>query len=201
MSLELLRENAPLISALAGVGSFFIWFIYAILFYSEFRYRRSPHLFIHAAGDGGANTECLIINLSSEPVHILCSLASQDNVAVQIQDPAEQDLPIKVRSKQGPLDAGESLSLGRFESIAQALGIGTRDSDKREQHLEIRVAAIHGLKDQPIGASRGFLYNTASSHVIANMAYTQQKRSRRGSREVKKWMEQCHSYRGTERSE
>lgn len=198
MSLEILRQNAPLISAFAAVGSFFIWFIYAILFYSEFRYRRSHHLFIHAAGDGGANTECLIINLSSEPVHILCSLASQDHVAVQIQDPAEQELSIKVRSKQGPLEAGESLSLGRFENIAQALGIGSKDSDKQEQHFEVRVAAIHGLKDQPIGASRGFLFNTDSSHVIPNMAYTQQKRSRRESREVKKWMEQCHSYRGSE---
>src|SRR5690606_34544068 len=178
MSLEILQQNAPLISAFAAVGSFFIWFTYAILFYSEFRYRRSPHLFIHAAGDGGANTECLIINLSSEPVHILCSLALHDDVAVQIQASPEQDLSIKDYSKQGPLDAGESLSLGRFEDIAQDLGVGPRSCDEQEKHLEVRVAEVHGLRDEPIGESGGFLYSTASTTVVADLAAPTQRRTR-----------------------
>lgn len=211
MSLEFLRQNAPLLSAFASVGGFFIWTIYAILFYSELRYRRSPHIFIHAAGDGGSSTECLIINLSSEPVHVLCSLASRDDVAVQIQASSDQELPLKVRAKQGPLDTGESLSLGRFESIARELediADVVREREKREkrekreecdddeQQIDVRVAAIYGKSDLPIGATRRFIYNKGSSRIIPSMPHTEQKRSRRGSRLVSQWMEQCHSYRG-----
>lgn len=201
MSLEFLRQNAPLLSAFASVGGFFIWTIYAILFYSELRYRRSPHIFIHAAGNGGSSTECLIINLSSEPVHVLCSLASRDEIAMQIQASPDQDLPLKVRAKQGPLDTGESLSLGRFESIARELegiagGVGeSEEGDASEQQIDVRVAAIYGQSDLPIGATRRFIYNKESAQIIPSMPHTEQKRSRRESRLVSQWMEQCHSYR------
>lgn len=198
---EFLSQNAPIVSAFASAGGFFIWTVYAFLFYSEFRRRRGSHIFIHAAGDGGPRTECLVINLSQEPVHILCSLAASRESAVQIQAIGNEELSVKARAKQGPLKTGESLSLGKFSQIAdevQQLSGPSGNREASEQRLEVRIAAIHGLSDEPVGALRGFIYNWASSEVIPDMPHTEQKRSRRMSRHVRHWMEQCDSYRPTD---
>jgi hypothetical protein len=198
--LEALRQNAQVISALASVGGFLIWATYALLFYRGFRRQRSSHIFIHAAGDGGPGTECLVINLSPEPVHILCSIATSENQAVQIQAPDSESVPIKARVKQGPLETGESLCLGKFDDIFHSLlhpqeQEKEQEDDANEQTLEIRVAAIHGLDDKPIGATRSFIFMRDKRCVIPAIPYTVQKRSRRQAREVKQWMEQCGSYR------
>lgn len=198
--MEFLRQNASVISALAAVGSFFIWTIYAFLFYSEFRRRRSSHIFIHAAGNGGPETECLVINLSSEPIHIFCSLVASDQAAVQIQANDDKNLSLKGRSKQGPLGAGESLSLGRFDQIVQKVKpwsnhTNSSDTSTNEFKIEVRVVAIHGMSDEPAGAARAFIYNSATSNVIPCTAHTEQKRSRCSSKEVRTWMAECNSYR------
>lgn len=194
--MEFLRQNAQVISAFASTGSLIIWTVYAVLFYKGFKRQRSAHLYIHAAGDGGPSTECLIINLSPEPVHILCSIAVRGDEAIQVQAPTDEQMPLQARVKQGPLKSGGSFSLGSFADIAQALNnLTASDRDEPEQCLEIRVAAIHGASDQPVGAARGFLYDSESLEVAPNIPHTEQKRSRRAAREVKHWMEQCGSYR------
>lgn len=193
---EILRQNAPILSAFASIGSFGIWFVYAVLFYKGFKRQRSAHLYVHAAGDGGPGTECLVINLSPEPVHVLCSIAARGEEVVQIQSAEDERIPLQSRVKQGPLKTGECLSLGGFEEIVKALDdLSGSKCDQPEQHLEIRVAAIHGASDRPIGAVRGFYYDTQRCEVTPDRPQTVQKRSRREAREVRYWMERCGSYR------
>ncbi len=172
-----------------------------MLFYSQFRRQRASHIFIHAAGNGGADTECLVINLSSEPIHILCSVATYRDCSVQVEAASDQEMSIQARSKQGPLETGELLSLGRFDSLMKELKSACGDSfcDDEEYHrLEIKVAAIHGLSDRPVGAVRGFVYDNAMLKVVPDMAHTEQKRTRLESKQVRRWMIDCGTYRETE---
>jgi hypothetical protein len=73
-----LRENAFLVSMAVNIGLLIIWTFYAILFYQGYARQRRPMLIVHLSNWFAKEAECLIVNLTREPVHILGVLFSSD---------------------------------------------------------------------------------------------------------------------------
>ena len=189
-----LQQYANLISAFASTGMLIIWTIYAWLFYQEFRRQRGAELFIHEAGGGKPDSACLLVNLSKEPVHILCSLATRNGATVRLRNTQNLDnLPATQRAKQGPLQAGESMTLGSFETICRQLGVTSENSSSESVLvIEVRVAAIHGFRQWPVGARRRFRLENRARKVTPAMRTTEQLHSRKRGHEVQRWIETCH---------
>lgn len=187
-----LLQNANVVSALASAGMLVIWSLYAWLFYQEFRRQRGSQLFIHEAGAEDLGSTCILVNLSKEPVHILCSMAAHGNHVVQLRD-AEQGNgagPVQ-RNKQGPLGMGESLELASFDQIRRELELTEGSDDQDFSQFEIRVAAIHGFRQWPIGARRRFRIDHRSSKIWPMQEHTDQMRSKRQAAEVRRWIDGC----------
>lgn len=173
-----------------------VWTFYAWLFYEGFRRHRAAELFVHEAGGGTTGSDCLLVNLGKEPVHVVCSMAFRDGAAARLHDTSEErGLPAVQRSKQGPVQVGSSLTLGSFESICRQLDeVAEPSAEPDSQLIEVRVAAIHGFTDWPIGARRCFRVDRDASRVIPTSHMTEQLRSRDRAREVRAWIDACHDH-------
>lgn len=194
-----LLDNAQALSALASAGMLVIWSLYAWLFYQEFRRQRGSQLFIHEAGGNNPNSTCMLVNLSKEPIHILCSMAAHEGQTVQLHDTEERDgaSPIH-KTKQGPLQMGELLELGSFQTICRELNLSESSEDGTSE-FEIRVAAIHGFREWPVGARRRFRLDHRTSEIWPVRESTDQIRGKRQAAEVRRWIASCR-YGGEKRS-
>jgi hypothetical protein len=186
-----LQQHAQVISALASTGMMLIWVVYAWLFYQEFRRQRAAQLFIQATGDEQCGATCLLVNLSRETVHVLGTLAADRDTVVRLRDLSGRgDVSPAQRAKLGPLGAGQAMDLGSFEDICRELSVQSKSADERGDDLsvEIRVAAIHGFREWPVGARRRFKVEP-SGRVVPEAHTTEQLRARRQGREVQGWVE------------
>jgi hypothetical protein len=173
------------ILALANVGVFMIWLIYAQLFYKTYTRQRKPKLLINQVQGYDLDSFCLITNMSEEPIHIECitlGIHFNDQARVQSSDQTlifnvsekERDLsetsiqsPDKLRTltRQGPLSPSAYVSIGKFRELLEKL-IGSRqhmfaDSDlvgivSTIEAIDIRIIADYGSEDQLVGASKRF---------------------------------------------
>ena len=188
-----LQDYTSLASVAVSGGMLLVWMVYAWLFFQEFQRRRSALIFIHEADGGRPESRCLLVNLSQEPVHVLCSLAVCDGSSVRLQNTGQQDqLSIVQQAKQGPLKAGDSLLLGSFEKISRELDrVGTPRSRRNSQLIEIRVAIIHGFREWPVGARRSFRIEEDTRRVTPDGPTTEQLHSKRQARKVRRWLRDC----------
>lgn len=189
-----LQALAQILSAFASFGMLCVWAIYAWIFYHEFRRHRGALLFSHEAGSGDQNSECLLVNLSSEPVHVLCSLASAEEPSPRLCHlSGPEDVSVMERTKQRPLAPGGSMALGKFSDMRRRLSLSEDAKQDAEMTLEVRVAAIHGFRHWPVGARRKF--NLTEQRVTPESFTTDQLQSRHDKREVQGWLEY---YRNTQ---
>lgn len=216
--MEWLVENAALVANLASLATLVVWTIYLVLFYREFRRQRTPFLIIHQAHGHGLEATALVVNLSKEPVHVLCAmlvLRTARGTFVQqlhdfrrlVRDAGSRDAQTAI--KQGPLVSGAFLGLGSFETMLNAAtrevlrhseGRDRPDEDLdlsellRELHgVEIRVVALHAAHSRPIGASRTFHVHREGARVAIEPAVllTRQWTSRSRRRVVRQWLQDC----------
>lgn len=220
--LDWLIDNADLVANLASLAMLVVWAFYAVLFYREFQRQRRPFFVIHQAQGHGLDSTCLIVNLSREPIHVLCVMLMMHTdrgvFAQRIRNfrrptrTAETGGDVQTAIKQGPLTAGAFLGLGSFEAMLDAAlddtlrESGHWDEDGRMpdlhdlvpevRELEIRLVALHGARESPVGAVRSFRMEWDDERVTIypSMLLTRQMSSRRQTREVKQWFEDCLPY-------
>ncbi|SDN07363.1 hypothetical protein [Vreelandella arcis] len=207
--MEWLNDNAQAISAITSVLTLFVWFFYAQLLYNGYVRQRRPRVIINRGLGTGQNALCLISNMSSESIyiqHVMALLHTPDNcymvdVAEYQEEKQEGEQQAKsIRSHQGPLAPGDYLHMQRFADIAEQIRTYWRlDNNIFEQsdlRLELRVIAVYGSEDRPIGASRSFYLNDPStSHraLIPLDVDTQRFNSRLQRRKVKRWAEEIEN--------
>lgn len=217
--LDWIIDNAALVANLASLAMLVVWAFYAVLFYREFRRQRRPFFVIHQAQGHGLDSTCLIVNLSREPIHVLCVLlvaeTSRGTFTQRIRNfrrpgrGGEADGQVQTILKQGPLTAGAFLSLGSFEAMLDAAaGDVIRESGEfgapgtepdledlvREiEKLEVRLICLHGARESPVGAYRTFGVQATESQVTIAPAIllTRQMDSRSDTRVVREWLQEC----------
>ncbi|MEX2572050.1 MAG: hypothetical protein WD737_12185 [Gemmatimonadota bacterium] len=218
--MDWLIENAALVSNLASLAMLAVWTFYAVLFYREFQRQRTPFFVIHQAQGHGLDSTALVVNLSKEPVHVLCVMlilhTTQGTFAQRIRNfrrvSRDSDMARDVQTaiKQGPLTSGAFLGLGSFEAMLDATtedvlrrsgrwGAAGEELDLHDlldelQQVEIRVIALHGAHERPVGASRRFLIHVEAEDQVAiepAVLLTRQMSSRSDRRIVRQWLQDC----------
>lgn len=218
--MDWLVENAGIVANLASLAMLAVWTFYAVLFYREFQRQRTPFFVIHQAQGHGLDSTCLVVNLSKEPVHVLCVMlvlhTTRGTFAQRLRNfrrvsrSLDSGVDVQTAIKQGPLTSGAFLGLGSFEAMLDAAaedvlrrsgrwGSPGEELDLHElvpelQQVEIRVIALHGAHERPVGASRWFQVRVEEEDQVAiepAVLLTRQMSSRSESRTVRQWLQDC----------
>ena len=203
-----LQQNSEIVVALTSVATLMVWATYLQLILQDYKRQRRPRLIIHQTQGSRKDARCLLINLSSEPIHIQCvSIAShidEREHTVMITDYSRTSLqestPKEIEDvlRQGPLQPGEFFQLGTFENMLELLtssaGHDTWLTEVTEQRLEVRVVAVYGNRTRPVGARRDFtLKGLTDRYSIQPVSLdTEQLYSREAQRMAAGWLESCY---------
>ena len=209
-----LLDYAPLAANIASMLMLGVWLFYTIIFYREFKRQRRPLLILHQARGYDLESTCLLVNLSKEPVHVLCVLMrlhTDEGVYTKRirnlrQVPSEADIDsgdVQTLLKQGPLGSGGFLVLGSFhrlleeaeeDAVRSLMPSGTGRLVPALHEIELRVIALHGAYEKPVGAERRFAVrprDDGATRVQPKTSLTRQLNSRREMRRVRSWLEEC----------
>lgn len=171
--MEWLSQYSASITALTSIATLFVWVFYAQILYRNFARTRRPRIIINRGHGNGTSAYCLISNMSSEPIfvqEILTTLGThsgefvEDMIDCEVKPDVEANDGNQMWSRQGPMSSGGFHHLDTFENIIERIcranGLQLRSRDHEEgvvpEFLDIRVIAIYGSEDQPIGARRRF---------------------------------------------
>lgn len=215
-----ITNHAEAISAIASVFTLFVWVFYAQLLYANYSRQRRPRIIINRGQGKFIHSLCLVSNMSQESIyvqHIVAVLETSDGKLQfdisefqQSEDGDSSDInqtqetEYKYRTHQGPLGSGEYLHVGSFNDIlrgiAKAYGIEMLGyhprGDMTFDALEIRLIAVYGPEDSPIGARRRFLLKDSKIDeyaVYPDSLDTERLNSRRQRRRIKRWMRELAS--------
>jgi hypothetical protein len=207
--MEWLNDNAQAISAVASICTLFVWVFYAQLLYNGYVRQRRPRVIINRGKGIGVDAICLISNMSSEAIyvqHLVAVLHTQkcsyslDVVEYQQRGSEQQDA--SYRTHQGPLASGDYLNIQSFGDIVNQVQAywGIDDNLLHEQNiqLEIRVIAIYGSEDMPIGASRTFnlaLDASPNYQLIPASVDTDRLNSRGQRKRVLEWAKEIETHK------
>lgn len=209
-------EHAAVIANVASLAMLFVWMFYTALFYRDFRRQRLPLIVVHQARGYGPDSTCLVVNMSKEPIHVLCVMMAARTAGGEVlasitdphQPPLEQEPHRQVQDsiKQGPLQPGKLLSLGSIREILRVADLASADEPSTDEgqrdsarltfevdQVEVRVIALHGAYQDPIGACRAFYVSRTDSglRIEPQTMLTHQMTSRAERRQVRRWLEAC----------
>lgn len=199
--MEWLNDNAQAISAVTSICTLLVWVFYAQLLYNGYVRQRRPRIIVNRGKGVGTNALCLISNMSSEAIyiqHLVAVLHTHEGVyeldVVEYQQQSGDDDEACYRTHQGPLASGDYLHIQSFGSIVdQIVQHWQLDQDalhRQTPELEIRVIAIYGSEDMPVGASRRFALdlNASPLHQLTPLKVdTERMNSRKDRKRVLKW--------------
>jgi hypothetical protein len=207
-------EHAALVANMASMAMLLVWVFYTALFYRDFRQQRMPLIVLHQAHGHGLESSCLLVNMSKQPIHVLCVMMAarteNDEVTMRITNSTRvspvQTSHKKVQDliKQGPLPTGYFLDLGSFQEMLERVNLvaaqdpaaeeAPGETLRRQVHeVEIRVIALHGAYQDPIGAVRSFRVAIDGEELSfqPDMLLTKQMVSRVERRRVRRWLVAC----------
>lgn len=183
--LSWVSQHHAVISVFINLGTLLIWLLYAQLLYFGFRRQRRPRVVINRGRKKDVDALCIISNMSSESIYIEYITAElETSRGTLIMDVTDRDQTsnkgddaggdaknklggVSEYTRQGPLASGDFMHIGTFSDVIQRLakeaGIemqGYRPKGNlRFQSLTIRLIAVYGSEDRPVGAERGFDLN------------------------------------------
>ncbi|WP_083941816.1 hypothetical protein [Salinicola socius] len=206
--MDWLSQNSAAISALTGLCTLLVWLFYAQLLYLNFRRQRQPKIIINRGFGRTLQARCVISNMSPEPIfieHIVAILhtdqgtISQDLIDFE-ESTAKDDGADRLieTTRQGPMLSGSYNHIGTFHDIIGRVlrfhGLPSEDfqaTDGRTlQAIELRVIAIYGSEDSPIGAARTFDLTMTSSGetLVPTRLTTKRYASHLRRRVVRRWI-------------
>ncbi|WP_404341774.1 hypothetical protein [Vreelandella venusta] len=199
--MQWLNDNAQAISAVASICTLVVWVFYAQLLYNGYVRQRRPRIIVNRGKGIGMDALCLISNMSSEAIyiqHLVAVLHTRDGMyeldVVEYQQQSGDDEQACYRTHQGPLASGDYLHIQSFGAIVEQLTehwqLDKHALKQQKPELEIRVIAIYGSEDMPVGASRRFALNISANplHQLTPVKVdTQRMNSRRDRKRVLQW--------------
>lgn len=204
-----LQQNTAAVTGASDLTFAIIWVFYLQLFYRQYRRQKRVELLIHHAQGVGPSASCLLVNMSSEPVHIQCVMArvemvheSRTHQVTDYRRISMDDAHARQLLRQGPLRSGDFLLLGRFVDILlarQSPPIKAAGDEELPQvleevlALELRAVAIHGPSDHAVGARRRFKVEYRDGHlqIRPEQLDTEQLVSLRHRPLVRGWLRDC----------
>lgn len=183
--LDWISQHQAVLAVIINLGTLAVWLIYAQLLYLGFRRQRRPRIIINRGRKKDVDALCIISNMSAEAIFIEYIIAELETTRGtismdvtdldQLSNTGDDDTdnyakrmgPTSDYTRQGPLESGGYLHIGTFSEVIQRLAVesgiemqGHRPKgDLRFRSLTIRLIAIYGPEDKPIGAERSFELN------------------------------------------
>lgn len=175
--MEWVAAHSKEITAVTSMATLAVWIFYAQILYRNFARTRRPRIIINQGHGNDLAALCLISNMSSEPIfleHIIATLHTNKGMMTQdmadyesdhqTSEDGEADSTTTRGSRQGPMLSGSFSHIDSFRQILYRLCRrhdielkGDNPADDTVFHfLDIRVIAIYGSEDHPIGATRRF---------------------------------------------
>jgi hypothetical protein len=180
--LDYMQANAPIVSAIASVGTLTIWAIYLHIFVSGHQRQIKPMLIINRVEGSGLNARCFVTNMSRDPVHIQSVVAKvvmarQEYVSyiTDAEDVRQAGNPSgwERMTRQGPLQPGTMVDMGAYGCILDYVAQSCLEDARFESssliydafQLEITILGIYGSEDLLIGATRVFDFDRTGSEI------------------------------------
>lgn len=206
--MDWLSQHSPSITAVTNIGTLMVWLFYAQLLYLNFKRQRQPKIIINRGGGRSLKARCVISNMSPEAIfieHIIAVLHTDKGMysksLTDTENTGESD-EIKHQlvemTRQGPMSSGSYTDIGFFEDIIgrvlRAHGIpaeGCRPTDGTElKFIELRVVAIYGSEDTPVGSLREFeiTKDGDATNLVPTSWVTKRYASRLRRHTVRKWI-------------
>lgn len=207
--MEWLNDYAQAISAVASICTLFVWIFYAQLLYNGYVRQRRPRIIINRGKGIGTDALCLISNMSSEAIYIQHLVAvlhtQQENYSldvVEYQQQGDEQEEASYRTHQGPLASGDYLHIQSFGNIVNQIKqhweVAEDSLREKPIQLEIRVIAIYGSEDMPVGASRKFHLDVGASpnhQLIPVSVDTDRLNGRRQRKRVLEWAKEIETHK------
>lgn len=205
--LEILKDYAPLISAVSSIGTLTIWAIYLHIFVGSHQRHVKPMLVINRGEGRTLDARCLLTNMSPEPVHIQSvvvklqttkgSFTAYISDAEDIRRSGDQTGWQRI-TRQGPLQPGTMIDMGSYRGILDYTAHVCVGEDAFQdsalaheaQSIEIAILGIYGSEDLLIGATRKFELDRETTPVelravdVLTRQITKRKERRRLSKEL-----------------
>lgn len=220
--LEWLNNNSGALSAIASFCTLGVWLFYAQLLYLSFARQRRPRIIINRGRSKSPDGMCLISNMSSEAIFVSNVMGvlhtSKGEYACDLTDytrPGDSDQGIDEQhaTRQGPLASGDYHQVCSFREIIDHIAEGHKlDIDRNTltlegemlRMLEIRLVAIYGSENRPLGAYRTFMLEKSeldpneenNDCLIVPTTFDTHRVSRRWhQKRIRKWLESLPSSR------
>lgn len=181
--MEWLNTHADGLNVVASFLTLLVWLFYAQLLFFNFKRQRRPRLLINRGRSKDMDALCLISNMSSEAIyttHIIAALLTDKGEFTS--DVTEYEAPGEIgkgaalsdTTRQGPLQSGGFSHIGTFNNIIRRVANenrielrGNRPAGNTQFFaLEIRIVAVYGSEDTPIGAYRTFCFEAGGSYLV-----------------------------------
>jgi len=197
--MEWLSSHSPAITAVTSFFTLLVWFFYAQLLYLNFRRQRQPKIIINRGGGKTLQARCVISNMSPEAifiVHIIAILHTDEgNYPISLIDMEDDERSgasqLAKTTRQGPMLPGSFDHIGTFANIIQrARAFHGLSADDHIKAIELRLIAVYGSEDAPVGALRTFelITNEEGHYLIPTTHDTRRYASRIRRHTVRKWI-------------
>lgn len=201
-----LQQYATLLTSLGNLLLVLIWAIYLQMFYRQSQRHQKAELLIHRAQGSEFSASCLLVNMSKEVVHVQCVIVkietSEKALVHQVTDYeriSDDGSDSRQQLRQGPLQSGEYLLVGRFEDMLPG---ARKQRERDEEHsqlpppldeveaVEVRVVAVHGPSDYLVGARRRFTveHEDGQTRIHPERLLTEQLSARRHQPQIRRWL-------------
>lgn len=197
--LSWIQTNSELLSLAVNAAMVVIWLVYLRMFIKTILNNERSSILITRGGGQRASAHCMICNMSAQHIYVMSISVSvrSDNGAsthpitdVRRPDDTEGGGDVRSRTHQGPLEPGQMMDLGSFESVMEraydSSGIASLDLENHHYRLEITVMAHYSSENLPIAAARSFEIKPDGDDplIIPATVHTRQIRSTRRRRRL-----------------
>ncbi|MFC1457664.1 hypothetical protein ACETIH_13215 [Microvirga arabica] len=188
-----IASNHQVIGAMANIAMLFVWIAYLQVFVSSYRRQKRSKILINRGAGSGLEARCLISNMSAEAIYIESLIVSVETTdghwSYPVTELLEGRSDLELATRQGPLQTGQLIDIGSFQSLIQpvlrrGMGLDGTVAPSDLDNLvafEIKVIAVHGSEDLLSGAVRRFDVIRQQNRLLlkGHAVATQQIRSRR----------------------
>lgn len=204
--MEWLTNHSSAITAVTSLCTLLVWLFYAQILYLNFRRQRQPKIIINRGGGKTMQARCVISNMSPEAIfieHIIAILHTDKGCystsLIDIEDSKRTESSKLVETtRQGPMAPGSFNHIGTFEEIIERVlhfnGIPSRGcqvtGDINLVAIELRLVAVYGSEDAPIGVLRKFELSSDEHgpYLTPSTLDTRRYASRWRRRTVRRWL-------------